>query len=261
MYIRGKNIHNRNLGIFTVVRDTQDGSSKQVFSLDLNTAILSTTVQIGGSVVMAPANGQGAVQLFLGGDIVCHGQGIFDKAVLTNRMFAAKGSAGLVGSFKDGIDLGNSPADLGKRIDEQRDIIAENVNLINQIVVNSSDTSPGNERFQDRMGFSHRTTADTGLNSTFILYESRWQQLLRTSGTKTKWNEPDVEAPSGEVTLPYPGREAWESFDSFGQINTDNFNYEYGLNNGRVVQKFKGQAPVKGSLGDGYLINVQGVTS
>jgi hypothetical protein len=259
LYLRGQNIFNYNLGVFSVFRDVELGGDPQVFVIDQNTAVITVPTQIGGSVIIAPAGNQTSAHLLVGGRVVAYEEGFFGKTVATNGIFASAGSdSGMVGSLKEEIDLSAvEPAGLANNIKKQRDVVKTIVDSIDAVVVEDADSSPGNERFQARMGFSCRTTDDIKLDGTFLIYESRWQQLMRVAGETTTWDEPQVSAPDGQITLPHPGQKAWEELEAYGQINFDNFNYVNGVSNPRSSLKAEGQAPVKGSLKTGYLINVQ----
>jgi hypothetical protein len=196
--------------------------------------------------------------LYVGGSVFAFDEGIFGKNVVTNGFVASHGSAA-VAQIKDEVDLSDiDPSGLGNNIRKNQAAMEQRIDAINDSVTKSSDSSPGNDRFKARMGFSFRTTENIKLNSSFLIYESRWQQLMRVAKSETKWEEISVTAPNGTKTFPHPGQEGWETFAAFGTVNFKNFDFEKGHSNPRSGLARAGQEPVKGSLKDGYLINVQG---
>jgi hypothetical protein len=259
LFLRGQNIDCYNLGVFSVMRSNTGGGASEMFILDQNTAIITVPTQMGGTVVVAPAGGQEEANIFVGGSVIAFGRGVFGDNVVTNKNFASRNESGTVGYIREDIDLSSvDPSGLSNNIRKNQAAVEERIDAINDAVTKSSDSSPGNDRFKARMGFSYRTTEDMRLNSTFLIYESRWQQILRVAGTETKWDEISVTAPDGSETFPHPGQEGWETFEAYGQINFENFNFAEGHSNPRDDLLSAGQEPVKGSLKDGYLINVQG---
>jgi hypothetical protein len=259
LYLRGKDITNYNLSTFSVVRDKPEGGSAEMFVMDQKSAILTVPTRIGGTMVLAPAGGQASADLYLGGSLVAFGAGQFGGLVLTNERFGSRDDSGQVGYIEEDLDMSVvDPGGLANELNKQRDIVSGVVSAIDNATVESSDASPGNDRFKARMGFSFRTTSDMKLDSSFLIYESRWQQLMRVAGAEKKWDEPGVTAPNGTVTFPHPGQEGWEEFESFGQINFENFDFANGHSNPRDGLASAGQEPVKGSLKESYLINAQG---
>ena len=84
--------------------------------------------------------------------------------------------------------------------------------------------------------------------------------MLRTGGgSGTPWNEPYVVAPNdGGNTLPYPGKDGWESFQSY--VTVDN-NVDYDMSGGkakaRAAMSEKGEKVSKKAMKSGYVINIQ----
>lgn len=115
----------------------------------------------------------------------------------------------------------------------------------------------GNEDFYLEVGFTCRTDSQYKI-SELKLYETRWQQMFRASGGAQTWDEPHVKSPrAGEDTLPWPGRNNWESELCFATVDTTLWDKADLYNAARLYEAPEGTAPESKTLKQGYLINLQ----
>ena len=92
--------------------------------------------------------------------------------------------------------------------------------------------------FRQRIGFSFRKDAEYSVEN-MKLPEAPYQQTYRQQGTGVVYVEPEVKAPWGEVTLPYPGRKAWQEDSSFVTYDPSLFDPETGRAEDRAVEAYE----------------------
>lgn len=183
-------------------------------------------------------------------DVVMNGQLDVDKVVAREGDLDILNAKTLDGTFT--TDLGGSPSH------------AHTVSWTAQVSPpDTEDNEPANGTVAsetDKAGFSLRTPEQYLLDEgTFVWWEHRWQQIYRHKGVGQVWDEPDVQAPGGQQTQPYPGKALWES-DQFRTMDSDLFDADEGhAEKYEDIKDLKsGPDPESTSLKDGYLISRQG---
>jgi len=264
MYLRGNDVLMRTLNILAVLQASSTSEAdKEVFAINKQAMMVSTQMQVGGNVSMFSLEENGQANLFIGGGIVAHGGALFDESVITNGGFLNRQSPNAVVMDKD-IEILPNEEDVRSLMNQQVDQLAEVISGVEDISVTNELLSPGNEEFQRQIGFSCRDTeADLKLEeSSFIIYESRWQQIMRNRGETQQWDEPAVKDPTEtKDTRPHPGQKAWEEWGStYGEVEND-VNFELSGGNSRAKARANmdetGKLPTKNKLNTNYLINVQ----
>ena len=260
LYLRGSRLMSRLAQEFIIMfEDKNDSSVHETLAMDKQATTISTRVAIGGDMVITDHIGGG--NLIVSGAVIGHKQAAFELGVASNSGFASPGG-GLVAPMDKPLDLSPKPPELKSQLEDDLTKYAQIIDPIEKKVTDNSDTSPGNDDFQKAVGVSLRDTKDDLKldSSTFLIYEARWQQMLRTGGgSGTPWNEPYVVAPNdGGNTLPYPGKDGWESFQSY--VTVDN-NVDYDMSGGkakaRAAMSEKGEKVSKKAMKSGYVINIQ----
>ena len=66
----------------------------------------------------------------------------------------------------------------------------------------------GADKVLEQAVFSFRSTEEY-LSTGFLVYEDRWQQMARSWGWNTVWEEKPVNTPTNQDTYPYPGKTAF----------------------------------------------------
>lgn len=265
VYLRGKNVLNQlnDGGIFGVVTDVE-GANKQLLALNENSAVISAPVQIGGTVVIVGTKFGDTGQLLVEGGIATKGQiaakgGIASKGAIVAEGVVASRANGdsFVAKLDQPLNINPDTDTPKQQITKQTDLVAEQIKLLEDAAVTDAE-APGNEQYIEKVGFScRRTREDLKLDATFILYEARWQQMLRKKGGGKDWDEPVVNAPNGTPTMPHPGFDGWQTMQAYAEVNEVNLNYENGKANARDGLTPTGPAPQKKTLQSGYKINVQ----
>ena len=260
LYLRGKDLIARLTEDFIVMfEDNEDSSVHEALAMDKQSAVLSTNLITGGDLILTTHNGSG--NLVVSGDLICHAEAIFNGVVVSNAGFASAGSS-QVAPMDQPIDITPTIARLKEILENELDDLGKSVDPMEKDTTGDSTTSPGNDDFQAAIGVSLRDTKDDLKldSSTFLIYEARWQQMLRTGGsTGAPWNEPYVKAPNdGGNTLPYPGKDGWESFQSYVTVdNNVNYNMQEGQAKARKSMSEKGAAVNKKTMKSAYVINTQ----
>jgi hypothetical protein len=230
-------------------------NSSELLSLTPSKTVISTALDIGGNVRIADAGG--GENLMVGGSVIVHGGMRIGSGIENNGAYSSKSTE--IAEMKRDADLGTKPQTVA---DEIEDAVggAENRIQITEAVVRTNVDSP--VKLESKIAFSYRDTElDLKLDEdSFVIFESRWQQLLRAGGTYgsgNKWTEPGVKsAISSEPSLPYPGRDGWVNWSAYGKIDLNNFNMAEGYANARTDtgQKSPGESPSKVSLEEGYKV-------
>ncbi len=258
LFLRGQTIQSRVTSLYSVLIASDTAPGRQALGITQQGAVISAPLQIGGTVIIAPASQGAQANLVVGGNLVCHRQGVFGGNVLSNEGFAGRGGP-FVAELDRDVDISPAPEDLAEDITNQVTQIDDLTQTQNDLAVSSQDTSPGNDVFQRRVGFSFRDTVlDLKLSSdSFVIFESRWQQMYRKAGgALTIWNEPVVKSPAGSDTRPHPGQQGWETFNSYRTVqDTQNFDGQRAKARSAMTQQ--GLAPQTATLKEGYAVNVQ----
>lgn len=259
LFFRGQQQLTRVLNGVQILQAVEGGGEEEVVSINRSGVIVSTPMQIGGTVIIAPTGADHSADLIVGGNLIVHESAIFDGSVATNGGFAAADGAPFVGELDTPIDLGPSPDELADNINGAVEQVSVVVKVLNDLAVEKPESSPGNEEFKKLVGFSCRSTVeDYKLDEgSFLLFESGWQQILRTGGGAETWDEPVVKGPNNEETRPHPGQDAWDSWQAYGEVNSKNFDDAAGKAKNRTAMSEQGNQAVKKTLKSGYVINVQ----
>lgn len=259
VFTRGAFLLNRATNLITqMIVDPAGGPDEEMFALNIAGAVLSTNFEVGGSIRTSPSGLQKVGDLIIGGGITCHKVALFGEGVYTNGQLAQRVGGNFVGSIKDEINLGTDPKEIADKINDQVDEIRKSVDQLNDVAVSEPASSPGNLTFQNSVGVSMRDTVkDLKLGDSFVIYESRWQQIMRAKGVENTWNEPVVEAPGGEKTRPHPGEGAWESGSHYAEVDLVNIDLKNNKATSRASMTEAGSAPGRKSLATGYLVNTQ----
>jgi hypothetical protein len=261
LYLRGREILSRANSLLALMVESDASTDKQMFALNISGAVISAPTQIGGTLVLAPTGNATEADLIVSGNLLVHeGIAAGKGGIVTNGGFAARTGAPNVGKLNNDITLPD-PSLYTNNIEQEVTLVDGVVQAQEQRSVLNSIDGPGNDDFQRAVGFSCRdTTLDIKLDSsTFLLYEARWQQMLRQSGNLTFWDEPLVLAPNGDFTRPHPGQDGWTLFDACATVNATNFELTVGRAIARDGMTEQGQTPNKLPLQSGYVINIQGV--
>lgn len=260
LYLRGQNIYARSTNLFAVLMESDSAPQKQMLAITNQGALVSCQTVIGGNVAIAASAGQPAANLYVGGSVEVHdGVVVGQNGVVTNGGFAAKQGAPNIGKLDNDIPI-QDPSVFSSIITQEVTLAGQAVDQIEQQEIVNAQTGAGSSNFQKSVGFSCRSTVeDIQLQeATFVLFESRWQQMLRLSGGgSTQWNEPVVTSPTGADTRPHPGQDGWESFSAFGTVESTNFDFAAGRAANRATMSPFGATAQKKTLSGAYLINVQ----
>ena len=179
--------------------------------------------EVGGNMIIAPKSGSSTADLLLGGNLVANGQAVFDGAVVTNAAFAAYESQS-VSKMPQKVALENTPQSMGDAIKTEENEVIQHLADLSSLLKDGAD-APGNSEYQTYIGFSCRdSVTDLKLDqNSFIIMESRWQQMARLNGASLDtWDEPAVNGPTGSPGMPYPGYTAW-NWDSYATISPVDF--------------------------------------
>jgi len=255
LFLRGKDIVERILTNRVSLIVSETGPDKTAFFLNKTVGIVGSSLEIGGNLGVFPPDGVGGLEV--GGSIKAHGGGLFGKSVATNGSFGQATGGNFVGKLAKAADMGSPPETKFAELEERVDLLGEIVDAVNSRVTESEDNSPGNPRFQRKIGAAMRSTEDLGLDETFVIPEARWQQILRSRDSGETWDEPEVIDPSGNPTRPHPGQAAWEEEEHYVSVDPANYDGKTGAAKSRAEMSEKGNPPVAATLKDGYLINVQ----
>lgn len=258
-YIRGQSILAKASQILSLVVEEKDSPTQQAIAINASGALVSCPMEIGGTLILAPTGTATRADLYVGGNVSVSGGIVAKDSVATNASFGARQGAPYVGKLNNDIPVPD-PSQFTSLIEGEVAELVAKVQIQETAAVDSATTSPGNDDFQKAVGYSCRSTVqDIQLDSaSFILFESRWQQMLRKAGQQVLWDEPTVTAPNGEIGRPHPGQDGWTNFQAYGTVDGTNFDYQAGHAANRSAMTEQGQQPTKNTLLGGYLINIQG---
>lgn len=257
-YLRGQNVYTRATQLIAMLMASDTNPNKQVMAININGTLISTPLEVGGNVNIVPTGTATEANVFIGGALAVLNQIEAGKAIATNSGFAARKGAPQVSPLDRDIVLPD-PTTITSVITQEITDISNGIQVEENRTVQDQNQAPGNDNFQTAVGFSCRDTVrDLKLQAAnFLLYEARWQQMLRVTGGNTKWDEPVVKAPTQEDTRPHPGNDGWENFQAYGTIENVNFDLSAGRANARASMTEQGSKPQKQALKAGYIVNVQ----
>jgi hypothetical protein len=257
LYVRGANVQTRVTNLFTVLVADDNSPDRRAFSVDRQGALLSVPLLLGDSLVVMPTGSGASAGVFIGGPLVCYDLAMFKGSVYSNGGYFGR-SGQYVAEMEDDLEFTPSREDVGKNVTSQVAGLNTMVQSSEDAATASDHVSPGNPDFQNRVGFSFRDTVlDLKLDQdSFVLYETRWQQVYRSSGSSVTWSEPVVMSPNGEETRPHPGEEGWSAYSAFRQVDNTQ-NYQGTKAKMRVTMTEQGSEAEAKTLQDAYLINVQ----
>lgn len=214
---------------------TTDAVSTNVFNKDLHTFGANGLVHFQAQSVILSRT-QGDSQLGVDGTLVCSGDTIIEKNAQIGKSVAIFGScivkgsqiasshanmAGAVGKLREKPLKDEDPPEVRDDLEEVATTIEdfeaqqiEGVPAPLQDLYYADDTKVGHEDFREALGFSFRNDEQYGVVE-MALPEAMYQQVYRANGSGVVYEEPEVDAPWGETTLPYPGVKAWEEDESF----------------------------------------------
>ena len=258
IFVTGNRLSSRMDNGFSFQVSTEGGNVQNELAITPGGIVVDGLMEIGGQLIMAPTEHSPQADLVVGGNLVCYGTAIVDNGVATNGGYVAFGSPGMVGPLKKKIPFVPSVEKLSEDINTYVDELTKPTDDLTKQIRDDPETAPGNEEYQKAIGFAFRTQDDLKLHEDFIIFESRWQQMLRLgSSGKNTWDEPPVKSGSGNDTLPHPGPEGWKSWESFGQYDPSNFDIASGVSKSRASLKESGSTPAKVELSSGYLVTVK----
>jgi len=243
LLVLGEQIINKATDLYCISLQRESDADAQSLAMTSQGAIMTVPVQMRGDLTLVEGENSGG-NLLVGGAAIVYG----GVAV----------AGGAVGDSKE-IKERNPAETISQTIKDQGEKINEQLDDLKKAVTDNPETSSGNDDFQKKIGFSCRDSEnDYKIDDTFILYEARWQQILRIKGQLgTAWDEPDVKAPNGEITLPHPGRAGWKEMSAFATIELKNFDMSAGRSKDRAALVNEGAAPVPQPLLGSYPINTQ----
>lgn len=124
--------------------------------------------------------------------------------------------------------------------------------------LDDEDQGAANEAVWKEIGFSFRTS-NQYKTDTFVVYESRSQQMYRAFNLGKKWKEPVVYAPDGTTeTRPHPGNDRWTNGEAYQYAETSgkNINYTNGVSKKREEQTEEGPELQQAALEGEYIATV-----
>lgn len=235
--------------------DTQPAAG--VFALNTGGALLTGPLVLGNYLQLAPGDIAPGL-FFCAGTIICNGGARFNEGVVTNGFFAQRTESNFVSTLSEDIEFELTPDQMEENLNTQQDAVIEDLGTLEDII--GADGAPADPDFTKSIGFSFRASdTDMLLDSTFVIYESRWQQLFRSGGVGSKWVEPEVQSPNGQPTRPHPGQKAWAVSKAFAIVDTKHFDMEEGRAKDRTTISQggnQGEAPTLDTLANGYLVTV-----
>jgi hypothetical protein len=169
----------------------------------------STTIIAAGLQVLKGTASFGSGAIFQGNIAVGEGHIFTDKANTYKNMVPEFGAEGKQALKKEKVRLGEVETDTKKAGDAfYKAALTERI---------YADKRFGSDVVLKTTSFSFRTSKQCKANE-FMLFESRWAQRAVAVGEATrKWKESKVLC-NGEVTYPFPGREAWVTNKSYNKL-------------------------------------------
>lgn len=241
----------------TTIKPSDTAPDAQSFALTTNGSMLSGPLVVGEYLEIAPGD-LAAGFLFVGGSLVVHGTGRFKESVVTNGSLAQRIGGNFVGELEEDLEFDPSADKMEENLKKSESDLLSALSRTLEVV--TADGRPGNFNFPGKIGFSFRDTEqDLFLDSSFVIYESRWQQLFRVSGVGNPWLEPEVESPNGQPTRPHPGQKGWATDEAYATVELKNFDMSEGRSKNRatIAEGGKeGNPPDKATLEKGYKVTV-----
>ena len=226
--------------------------NKQLMSMNPGKSVISTMLDIGGQVRIADAGG--GSNLTVGGSVIIHGGMKIGSGIQNNGAYQSR-TWPYVAEQKRDVDLGTKPQLIAQEIKQDITDVNESIQDTEKEVRTDADSPV---MLMEKLGFSFRDTElDLKLDSaTFVLYEGRWQQLLRNgkNGSGKNWTEPEVSSPIGGKGQPYPGYQGWSSWSAYGKVDLENFDLTKGYSKLRDSLKNTGKTPAKATLKSSYKV-------
>jgi len=226
--------------------------NKQLMGMSAAKSTISTMLDIGGNVRIADAGG--GSNLTVGGSVIIHGGMKIGSGIQNNGAYQSR-TWPFVAEQKRDVDLGTKPQEIAQEIKQDILDVNESVQETEKEVRTNADSPV---QLMEKLGFSFRDTElDLKLDSaTFVLYEGRWQQLLRTgkNGAGKDWVEPEVSSPIGGKGQPYPGYQGWSAWSAYGKVDLENFDMTNGYAKLRNSLKDTGKTPTKVTLKSAYKV-------
>lgn len=215
----------------------------QLIALNGQAAAITVPVQIEGDVQIVEGE-KTKGNLLVGGSAVVYGAGLVQ--------------GGNVGP-SDEVKRRYPAETISQQLDDTAEKINEQMDDRIEEAIEDPDSAPGSDDFQEKVGFSCRDTVeDLKLDESFVLYEVRWQQMMRERGEATEtWDEPLVRAPNGEQTAPHPGFKGWMLDQSFAEVDLVNYDLTVGAAKARDSMVIDGGVPEKKTLDGAYTVNAQ----
>jgi hypothetical protein len=227
----------------------------------------------------------------IGGTVWSNGAGVFGKQIHCDGMLCSGvlQADGIVQDDRNGPFVGTrGKDDAGLRIRERKPppVLEESFNILDRVIQQSltaihtrngidatrvnrligqlylGDAAwPSDSDVLEKVFFTFRTAEQYITDVDFKMFETRWQQFARASGSVTTWDEPELERPDGTITRPHPGHEVWENGEALGIISdTDStfVDYSTGLATPRDDMKDAVLSAINyQKLKDAYLVTVQ----
>lgn len=259
--LSGGEIGNEALSKFGVlVSPTRSRGSGTQFNMEVGLSRLISKFDVVGNVGFWQGSA-GSGNLTMDGTVHSARNGLFAGTLQSSTLSASSIAHG------GGIHVGgggsgpNAPSSEGAATEGAANGFKSTVYTeFDTITLDDASKGPGNDKVQDSMGFSFRTSSQYKAEpDKFIVFESRWQQLYRVNGSLTQWTEPIVRSPDGRTeTRPHPGNDAWKDSGYYKYSQSPkNVDLKKGVGKSRSQQTEEEQALTEGSLLSDYVINIQ----
>jgi hypothetical protein len=225
------------------------------------TLLRSKNVDVIGNLSTWPSRQGGSGSVSVGGSVKIKGNTEMEGSCTANRHFASK-NGGVVTTNRQDFAFTPDPSGEGDKQETAADEVKERMfeQTFDEKVFEDTETGLAKESVIKPVGFSFRKSTEHYMAGTFIIYESRWQQLYRVNGANLTWDEPVVMAPSGQSTMPHPGHDAWQTAQQYKYIPAEsakNVNHSTGVSKERSEQSEAGAVSTEGTFASEYVINVQ----
>jgi len=257
--LAGQRVGIEALSLYSIMVGASRGDTNQPpqFAMNAGSSIYRTSLDVVGDVRAWPGS-KGSGNVKVGGQLEVKGSTQMEGTCIANGHFV-----GTTEHVSEGADYSFSPSppSEGNRLEQQVDNVKQQIfKAFDQDAFDDSSQSPGNEGVWNAVGFSFRKSEQYKIDDTFQVYESRWQQMYRVSGSTKQWDEPVVEAPDGTETLPHPGKEAWSDEDHYKYLESGdmtNVDLQKGQAKKRENQSETGPSATDAKLESEYVVNVQ----
>ena len=249
VYMRGKEVKSRTDEFNIIERN----GSKSLLSINKNMAYWNTDrCHVNGALYVAHGT-------MLGKHVEVQGFLNCTTGVYAKNGFASE-FGGNVGKGPVIPPVLSTPEEVQKVVEKTYKDVKQATDADEEEVVKQTD-APGNMEFKSKIHFSCRRTRQYfgGQESTFFLWETRWQSLLKQGGGSATWKEPEVPRQGGGAAeMPHPGIDAWQNQPKFKFVSDhDNYDAKTGIATKRSSMNEAGKGPQTERLAGAYIVNTQ----